>query len=432
MNFTNNSEKKYFCSRRGFCLAMILSVVFLLLFGGVGLAVESDSTQYFKMLSTVEYSGDGQFRNQVETVFMVKKQLLGGDKVQYFFSSADFDLAGDGLNLDKSSSGGLSFVVDRKTKRISKSGETLGLLEYVNNECVKYLDRRTSENVGKSWRQSFELPFLGKSFPAKLNFTLKAIQVETNVYGELIAVRALSDPFVIKAAKEGGGSGSVRSRINAVYVFDPEIEDVYLSISVFEATANINSPREKLRHEVATYKTNAAGESVDLSGLGKKFEVFVRELRLAKKNFKIVKESPLPQWAQYEGLNAAQVGNICAAIACEGAPNPVVTVCIPVARTVAMQSLGILSPTGGLAAGGLGVGVPAGTDGLAVSTTTGTTVASSLGVGVPAVGALNIVAAPAFLGVGLGTAGAIAGGTVGGIAAAGGGGGGGGGTVCPD
>ncbi len=151
-----------------------------------------------------------------------------------------------------------------------------------------------------------------------------------------------------------------------------------------------------MRHEVATYRTDSAGASVDLSGLGREFEKFVRKVGLSRKGVKVVKESPLPQWAQSEGLAAAQVANICAAMACEGAPNPVITVCIPAARTVGAQSLGQIPSIGTFA--------------------TAETVAGSLGKSVVGIGTMKIAAAPAVLGMGLGTAttvaagGAVAGG----------------------
>ena len=415
MNFTSMSKTRHFWTGHDFCLMMTLSVALLLPFAKVGLATTTESVQHFKMLSTIEYTsmvevrnlqhfkmlstveyrGKGQFRNQVETLFSVRKQPLGDDKVRYNISTNDFSLAE------------LSFVVDRKTKRLSEGGKDLVLLESVNNRCVRYLRKVTKENVGKTWKQSFNLSFLAKSLPSELKFTLKAIRVKTKVFGEMIAVRALSEPFVVEAAKNEGGVGSVKCRIGAVYVFDPEIEDIYLSISAFEATTKMNGRKEKLRHEVATYMTDAEGKSVELSGLGKKFGKLVRKLGLTKKSFKIVKESPLPRWAQSEVLDAAQVANICAAIACEGAANPVVTVCAPVTRTVAMQSLGTLGPVGGLAAAG-------------------GSIAGSLGATVPGIGGAAIVPGA---GMGLVTAGAIAGGTVGTVAVAGGGGGGGGGGV---
>jgi len=419
MNFRSKSKTKCFWAKQGFYLMMALSAVLLLTFGKVSLAVENESTQHFKMLSTVEYSGKGQFRNQVEAMFTVRKQPLDDDKVRYFLSTNDFDLlrrdmleeaAGGNLDVGQQpSSGELSFVVDRKTKHLSVDNKYLPILEMVNNQCVKSLKKVTKENIGKTWKQSFNFPSLGKSLPDELKFTLDelkftltAIRVETEVLGEMIAVRALSERFDVRAPNKKAGIGSIKSRIGTIYLFDPEIEDIYLSISVFEARTNMNGSLEKLRHEVATYMTDTAGVSLDLSGLGKNFETLVRKIGLTKKSFKVVKESPLPQWALSEGLNNSQVAGICAAIACEGASNPVATVCIPVARTVEMQSRGALLSDDDLAVAGL------------------YTVTGSLGTGVPAVGALDIAAAPAFLGVGVGTAGAIAGGTVGTVAVAGG------------
>jgi len=52
---------------------------------------EAASTQHFKMLSTVEFDGQGQYRNQVETQFTVRRQPLEDDKVLYSLSSPQFD-----------------------------------------------------------------------------------------------------------------------------------------------------------------------------------------------------------------------------------------------------------------------------------------------------------------------------------------------------
>ena len=206
----------------------------------------------------------------------------------------------------------------------------------VNNDCVKSLNKVTRQNIGKTWKQSLDLSSLGNSLPAEMKFTLTARQVKTEMYGEMIAVRALSEPFVLGIAKEAG-TGSVRCRINTVYLFDAEIEEVYLSISVFEAVTGMNGFKELLRHEVATYKTDAVAVPAKLSDLGKDFEKFVGKLRLAGSAIKVVKRTSLPQWAQSEGLRAAQVANICSAMACEGALNPVATVTMPTAKVVEFQ-----------------------------------------------------------------------------------------------
>ena len=98
----------------------------------------------------------------------------------------------------------------------------------------------------------------------------------------------------------------------------------------------MNGFQETLSHKVATCKTDAAGEPVDLKGLGKKFEKFVAKLALTK-GLKVVKASALPQWAQTSGLQAAQAANICSALSCEGSLNPVATVSMPAAKVVELQ-----------------------------------------------------------------------------------------------
>jgi len=385
-----SSETKGFLDRRNICLVMALSVMLLLSSGTTGLAREMESVQHYKMISSVEYTGGGQFRNQVETLFTVKKEALSDDKVLYSLSGSNLDpkLAQVSSPIE------FSFVLDRNTRHLSSVvEEDMAFWARVNNESIKSLKKVTKDNVGKTWKQSINLSSLGDSLPGELRFTLTAMELNTDVFGEIIAVRALSEPFFVKSGKD-----SLRSKINAVYLFDPRIEEIYLSISVFETTKDANG-KKTLRHEVATYRTNAAGASVDLNGLGPKFEKFVRKVGLSRKSVKIEKKSPLPQWAQSEGLAAAQVANICAAMACEGALNPVVTVCIPSARIVAMQSLGQISSIG--------------TFGIA------DTVAGSLGKGVTGIGTMKIAVAPAWAGMGLFTAKTVAAGAAaGGLAIA--------------
>ncbi len=399
---------KLFWSRQSYFLILALGLL-LLSFGRACWAMEDESVQHYKMLSSVEYSGQGQFRNQVETLLTVRKEFLSDDKVRYFISSNDFDLLRDNLDAERqSSSSGLSFIIDEKTGRMSGEGKDLGFLERVNNHCVSSLKEVTKDNIGKTWKQSFSMPFLEHLFTGELKLTLTAIQLNTEAFGDVIAVRALSEPFVFKASAAEGNVGDVKAKIGAVYLFDPEIEDVYLSISVFEATTSINGSKEQLRHEVGTYMTDAAGTSVNLSGLGKEFEKLVQKVGLQNKGLKIKEETPLPQWAQYEGLAAGQVAHICAATACEGAPNPVATVCIPTARTVAMQSRGILASVGKVG-----------------------TVSGALATNVAGIGAMKIAAGPMIMGVSPMTAGLIGGGSAAGVAAGAGGGGGGGGARSP-
>ncbi|MFQ6034276.1 MAG: hypothetical protein ACE5NM_00310, partial [Sedimentisphaerales bacterium] len=74
-------------SKQALCLAMSLSVVLLSSFGRVSLASQNEAIHYYKLFSTLEYSGQSQFRNQFETVCAVKKLALSDDKVQYCLST---------------------------------------------------------------------------------------------------------------------------------------------------------------------------------------------------------------------------------------------------------------------------------------------------------------------------------------------------------
>lgn len=426
----NKSILTFFCSiSQTFVLLMAVSVVFLVSVAKADSAGEKNvTTQHFKIVSSVEYTGQGQFKNHAESLFTLRKQAqkqsflsrvkslftskeqpLPVDKMQYFLSTKDFDLIGNNPSTAKqSSSNVLSFVIDKKTRAFSARSGGLALFEKLNNRFVKSLNKVSKVNIGKTWKQSFDVSFLGGFLPNEIKFTVTAMGTKTKSLGEMIAVRALSEPFAFKTTNKDGQICSVQSKIGTVYVFDPKIEDVYLSISVFEASTNINGFKEKLRREVASYMTDTAGQSVDLSGLGKKFEKFVTKVGLSNKDLDVTKEKQLPQWARIAGLRTAHVADMCAAMACEGAFNPVVTVCISSNRLVFIQSFG----------------------GIASAAELGT-VSSTLANSVSALGSMNIAAAPAVMGMSLGTIGVIAGGTAGAIAAGGGGGGGGGGGSAP-
>lgn len=343
-------------SGRDFCLVMSLGIALLFTFGRASLAAQNESVQRYKMLSTLEYGSKSQFRSKVETLFTVRKQSLVDGKVRYVVSANKLDVVGEGLNSGQPSSfRELSFVVDGKTQQLSGIDKDLAFLEKVSNQCVKTLRKVTKKNVGQTWKQSFDVSSLGNSLPRELRFTLTAIPLETETFGELVAVRALSEPFFVKTAKGESAVGSIQCRINCAYVFDSEFEDIYLSVSVFKAATNVNGINEKLQHVVTTRKTDATGRLADFNELSKDkdFEKLVSKLGLTS-SLKVVKGAPLPQWARAEGVRAAQVANICAATSCEGALNPVATVFMPAACTVGLQSLSESVTTSALltAAGG--------------------------------------------------------------------------------
>jgi len=302
---------KYCCGKWVYLMAALV----LLTFANAGVAAGDESVQHYKMISTVEYVGQGQFRNQVEQLFTVREKPLSNDKVQYFITAKD---------LFKE----LSFVVDRGAQRLSQTCEDSAFWAKLNNHCVKSLTKTTKANIDKTWKQTFNLSSIDNSLPAELRFTLTAIKAGNQEFGEMIAVRALSEPFFVKLS-----GGTVVSRINTVYLFDSGIEDIFLSVSVFESTTTMNGFQEILSYKVATCKTDAAGKPVDLKGLGKEFEEFVGKLGLTK-GLKVVKASTLPAWVKTEGLKVTRAANICSALACEGALNPVATVSLPATQVV--------------------------------------------------------------------------------------------------
>ncbi|MBN1391378.1 MAG: hypothetical protein JW947_01090 [Sedimentisphaerales bacterium] len=297
---------------------LMAAVLTLLANSYASITAEDESIQHYKMISTVEYAGVGEFRSQVEDSFTVRQKPLSNDTVQYFISAKD---------LFKE----FSFVVDKGSQHLSQTGAEWQYWAQVNNHCAKSLKKVTKENIGKTWKQSFSLSAIDKSLPDSLQFTLTAIQVKNQELGDMIAVRALSEPFFIKG-------GTITSRINSVYLFDTDIEDIYLSASVFESITTMNGFQETLSNKVATCMTDAAGKPVNLKGLGKDFENFVSKLALTK-DLKVVNPSALPNWAG-EGLQAAQAGSICSSLACEGALNPVVTVSMPAAKVIELQKNG--------------------------------------------------------------------------------------------
>ncbi len=378
-------------------ICWIFAVIVMLL-ANTGLSAPIDTgraTEYYKMLSSLEYTGQGQYKHQVESLFKVDTESLPDNQVRYSISSYEINFAAD-AGKNKTSSE-LSFIIDKNSKQLSPSSGNLTLFENIHNYCARTLQKVTDKNIGQTWKQTYDLSSFNYSLPNKLTFTLTAIQQDTEKYGQMIAVRALSEPFVVHTMTVQGNIKDIQSRINSAYLFDSNMENIYLSMSAFEATAGINASDERFRHEVATYKTDADGKAVNLAGLNEDFEKFARKVGLTSKTLNVTKAASLPLWARQEGLLADQAGNICAAVACEGALNPVASICLPLARTAELQSIGIVASAGNI-----------------------TTIGGVLAQSIPAMSGMKLAVAPAFLGAGLQGAGIIAGASAGAVAVAGG------------
>jgi len=377
-------------------------VVGLMLFSSahVAGAGQDTGTYNYKMVSSLEYSGKGQYKNRTESLFTVDKKPLSDNEVQYSIWTDDA-VQSDSSDFDK-----ISFVLDRANKELITNNGSLSFFQMIHNHCAQSLEKVAADNIGKTWKQTFDLSFLDGSLPSELKLTVTAIELKTDVLGDLIAVRALSEPFTFETTGIDDKVDKVSCKVNSVYVFDPSIEQIYMSISVFEARTNVNGFTEKVRHELATYKTDDAAIPVNFTGLGKEFETLVRKVGLTNKDMRVTKPTELPKWVRRDGLRVIGLADTCAALACEGAPNPVVTVCVPAGRMVAMQGLGHIAGSSQLG-----------------------TVAMNLAKNIGPIGSMKIAVAPGIMGLSAMQAGAIAGGTAGGVAAGGGGGGGGGGVV---
>lgn len=323
---SRNKNKSHHCMR---IINTLIAMIIMSLFFVINQPVMGQgNTLHYKMISTVEYAGKGQFRNQVETMYLADKETMSDGRVKYIISPDESNMeAGQERPLST-----FSFIINEETQQMSSVDDNMTFWADVHNASAKSLRKVSSDYIGRTWRQAIDLSTLNDVLPGEINFTLTAISVKSNSYGDMIAVRSLSEPFFVKISK-----GFFRARINTVYLFDSEIDDVYLSISVFEATTTANGYKESLRHEVATYKTDRTGVPVDLSNIGNDFERLVAKVGLSKSSLEIVEEESLPRWASEKGLRAAQIANICSAAVCEGALNPVPVVSMPTAKIVDSQ-----------------------------------------------------------------------------------------------
>ena len=378
-------------------------IVLSLLFMQTSFADERESASQgqnysFKVISTIEYSGKGQYRSQAENIYTVRKQKLADNMVGYRVLSS-----GDNIPAEyrAQAAGEMGFTIDNTTHRIMSENPQLSLLEVVNNECVKNLKKISSETIGKSWEQQFELSVLGSRFPKQIKLSLNAIGLTAN-QNQMIAVKAVSDLFTVNVITPQGKNEPVKCRISSVYLFDSTVEGVLLSVSAFDATTKMNGYDEQLHNEAATYKLTENGKPIDLGGISKDFEKMLGKMGLKRDELKVTKKTTLPQWIRNNLMSVIEASNITAATACEGALNPVLPICAATAQTFGLQSAGVLVSSGA-----------------AIS------VSKALIQAVPGISGMKIAMAPAaIMGLSPTTAGAIAGATAGGVAIAGGGGGG--------
>ena len=283
-------------------------------------AAVAEDVQHYRMISAVEYVGQGQFRNQVETVFTVSTEQLAKNQVRFQ------------LQADRLRDANMSFVVDRQTQQLSDLGQDMGLWARLSNTSIQTVQKVGRKDVGRTWKQQTSTGELANVLGESLMFTVTAIEVNSAKLGEMVAVRALSEPFTIQTS-----AGPARAKVNSVYLFDAAVENIYFSACVFETATTARGFKEILHSEVVTFRTNAEGVGVSLGDAEDGFVKLVEKVGLVDEPVRLTNPTALPQWAQSEGLLAAQAGHVCGSNVCEGAVNPVSSVSMPAVKVIEIQ-----------------------------------------------------------------------------------------------
>jgi hypothetical protein len=349
----NLDDAKVIFMQPDFWLRFLLAVVVTMPTGQILRAAEQQllqqRTDYFKLISTVEYSAkrgseSKQYRHQAEPWFMVTTAPQSKQETHYNLLTTEFKFQNEDAVRQYSNAGEINYdLTDRRY--MAGVDDDLVHLQRMNNECIKTLDGKAVNEVGKTWTCRFNLDIFNHySLPKELKFTVTSIKVKTDELGDLMAVRAISDPFMVKAAQQIEGYGYVKCRIASVYLFDPYVpetnaEDIYVSAMVFLAATKMDDMVQEYRYEFGTYKTDANAVPIDMNGLGMELEAFVREIRLIPSPMEEKDPVGLPYWAQSEVVNAAQIATTCAAVACEqSVVNPVASIYLAAARTYELQN----------------------------------------------------------------------------------------------
>jgi hypothetical protein len=335
----------------GFWLRFLLAIVVGSAGGQIAYAQRQppkQRTDYFKLVSTIEYTAQRgneskQYRHQAEPWFAVTTMPQANGQRHYHLITGDLRFQNQYLEQKYEDAGEINYDLTEKRLMTGVDSDLLHL-QKMNNECIKTINGKAPKEVGKTWTCRFNLGIFNHySLPNELKFTVTSIKVPTNKLGDLIAVRAISDPFLVKAAAQIEGYGFVECRIACVYLFDPYTyetseEDIYVSAMVFLAATKMDGMTQQYRYEFGTYKTGADAVAVDMNGLGSELEDFIKEIQLIPQPIKVDSPCCLPFWAQSEIVNAAQLASTCAAVACEqGIVNPVASIYLAAARVYQLR-----------------------------------------------------------------------------------------------
>jgi hypothetical protein len=310
---------------------------------------------YFHLISTVEYTAKQdkekrQYRHQMESCFAVTSWPTSARQKHYRVSTDQLKMKNDYVYKEYKDISQINY--DLTDQRYMTAVDTdLQYLKKMNNQCIDTLKDKDIKGPNKTWTCRFNLGIFNHySLPDELKFTVSSIKVPTKKLGDLVAVRAISDPFMVKVVGQVENYGYVKCQVASVYLFNPYVldrngEDLYVSTTAFVASTKMDDMTQEYRYEFGTYKTDVNGTPVDINGLDYVFEGFVKKIKLTPQPIEVNKPTGMPFWAKSEIVNAAQLASTCSAVACEQTiVNPVSSIYLAAARIYQLQDDHLLIP----------------------------------------------------------------------------------------
>ncbi|PKL49167.1 MAG: hypothetical protein CVV39_03380 [Planctomycetes bacterium HGW-Planctomycetes-1] len=306
------------------------------------------SVDYFYLVSTVEYtakqgSEERQYRHQVEPWFTVTSYPISKTQRHYNLSTHRLDVKKGYIYGQYQDVNEINYDLTDK-RYMTSVDDDLQHLRKMNNACIDTLNGKAVNKVGETWTCRYDLRIFNHySLPDELKFTVSSIEVPTEKLGDLVAVRAISDPFMVKAVSQREEYGYVKCQVASVYLFDLYVmdrnsEDLYVSATKFMAATKMDGMTQQYCYEFGTYKTDSNSMPIDLNGLDYIFEGFTQKIELTPEPLEVNQPTGMPFWARVEIVNAAQIASTCAAVTCEQAiVNPVASVYLAAARTYQFQ-----------------------------------------------------------------------------------------------
>ena len=141
----NQTKAKYQWIRAALAVVTLGMVFFTC--ASIAATVQDTGTYHYKMISSLEYSGKGQYKSRTESLFAVNKESLSADKSKYSIWTDDVSPAS--TDSDSSGFGRVSFVLDRANREILTNNGSLSFFQTIHNHCAQSLEKVARNNIMK-------------------------------------------------------------------------------------------------------------------------------------------------------------------------------------------------------------------------------------------------------------------------------------------